>query len=1087
MTFYNKYSKQKALPLDSPDFVDATLECCSDNHGVIRLHEIHIVLKQLVNLNVDLENDQKVLDQGFMKKLIRLYYESMFEEINDSGEDKNLLLFCLKTTGDATERAYISDDIADKERLSRLEQNGIIRKFSNGYEFLHDQLAIYFYHNILKDEDRKKLKIMNIVQSSETIDIDTLNYINSHREDILEFLKRKYALNTNNKIDVLVKSCLNNAISKELTNYWMDKAPDIKHLIPTLMSYLSDHWSDRSLGQIVSFLENDNEKQTKLKEYINEKMEQRNGDWRLNSIHDIIDQKTSGKQLSFKKEFKKTNSGKPERIYMSSRFIEVEKEMLAFLDFYGLNANDNFQYMDIQKFFLSKIPELFCYGTQNGATSDSYLVYTTISEGRKVKSETEKSLIEIIKLLCESQQKYFGNGSAYLQTISGYVVYEKTSKDDVSFFLVNNQRKEDRHLLELNDIEDKKRFIRFAYQNSTKKIIFNLFGNFINGSFTPICGLTYQTSNNNSSVFFLDDVETMIWKSRVPTFKKQGTVFESVGIENVNSYLKARTINLDDKDRFRYIVYYSNNEKLQTLLLYLEEINSLIIDNRLKGVDSINVLLEEKFKFNGISCFSNFIIRLNNKHVIDPFIVEGSVTCNLSEEIVVYGNSLKTEGSAVLDVSTNCPGTIVCNNNASPIVIVVIGSQTTYPFLDKYKDSASFFIYWEDRITKVSNVINAWSYEIEKLVRVIKSNDFIKHILIVGNKKDSERSIDYLQQGITLNAATLKNTGIKYRELFDLYGDDYVNNLKSVFANTDNKLFEVSEYRKIIDIDKSLQEYIKTKLLESPLHFVKNIHASNDIKEKIAQNEANKFLKYLNKQDSNLLISKNYIKAKSLEIAHKAVILNIVQNGRVVTDTYGNEVSEILGVCVEVTGIKRGNIQMDFRKYEIDLAYNQWIKSKDNKYNNNIYRDMVDKFDQDQIEKARNKLMSNIEQGVNTRDISFSYHHPSKDKKVPSINSAFIFSKVDKGKRECIVDTYFTWRSNECVFGLPLSLRNSIKFVDEQILDPVEAMIKSKKGFEKYVIKHGSYFYNGVNMHFYKNDLMADIIIKILSEKRKTT
>ena len=508
-----------------------------------------------------------------------------------------------------------------------------------------------------------------------------------------------------------------------------------------------------------------------------------------------------------------------------------------------------------------------------------------------------------------------------------------------------------------------------------------------------------------------------------------------------------------------------------------EDIKNLIVDIKL------NYRRKKKFQIENLSpgiYNSENDIGLNNliKNIIDveEGIISSPYTIKLKKwaqnpnlfrldeggtELFYYHRNYENKDNNFTKANVIENNAIIFNGNSSPILTIIIGEKDKN-FEKKYKEVTSFYIYFDNKIALVSKAIDAWCYEVAKVKKTIEENPFIKQIYIIRPfDTEQDKASKFLIE-------KHKNKVVEENEFSEIkiFNPNY--NWDETFKDIEIILTNKKEF------EKNLYGYFCFENLQ-PKNSINIISAHSILCEERGVNH------FLEPHISDKIVANDFLEA------YVNTLIKICEHGESIRGF-----KEIVGLTIELNNsenlISQYNDDDDFyRKFEIDDYYKkQWTS------NGGIVYDYIhSKFGINQIEFISELMYNSILNKKITRKGAFTFYLPeSKTKDISSLFSCFItIGKDSENDNHFQLNPYFIWRSNECAFGLLLSLVNSLRWFHDCVFKELKTKIDEKQNKfsekDKVTLSIEKYYYHGINMHIEDNSLMAEMIDKLIKRFQK--
>ena len=428
------------------------------------------------------------------------------------------------------------------------------------------------------------------------------------------------------------------------------------------------------------------------------------------------------------------------------------------------------------------------------------------------------------------------------------------------------------------------------------------------------------------------------------------------------------------------------------------------------------------------------------------------ITEDNDNDVTIYYHKSFSPEDVTAKINSIKNNNIKANENDSSLLVIIIGKEDKI-FEEKYKNIVSFYVYFDDRIALVSQAIDAWCYEVMKIKRILDENKNIRKIFIVPpeNYLPEENASKFL---LAEHKDSLIETDENYKEL-KIYNSESWNELfKDITIETATKdNFDEKLYKFFCFEQDNYIQPIISKATKNDIDVPTYINGLN------------------NSGDCDR--EKNII-SNTFSEAYINTIKKIDKCGIEAGDT-----KEIIGLTIQINNpieaLNKLLSDKSFYRYnEIEDYYQkQWLQS-----NGRIFQYIDNKFGGvNQLEMVNSLIYNSIINDQSTRKGAFTFYFPDLNKldKIDSLFSCFVIIRKENAMTYDL-NPYFIWRSNECVFGILLSLINSIRWFNEKVYEAL------KKQLPQNNFKMTKYYYHGINMHIENNYLINSMINKIFNE-----
>lgn len=1027
---------------------------------------VHILFQTLLKTDKILMAEKKKILKDYssvgtmVDSLVKTYFEKKFEQLTEP--DMLLLKRACSNNGEGTQRVAFRDE--EYESLLRLAKNNFIRlyKENEAYEFVHDILARKFYEDVLGEHEKEILSLAEKIHAdsldSESLvaikknkceiaarclkDADIANLVfaymtHDHHEEFVgeaDWWIRKYA-----QPDAIIVKMIRRI--EKGTKYI--KISSIAKTIPPILECAREESDyNKMIEKLRAVAKNPQSsyEQKCIAAFLLEK-------WSYSIWSDGVDM-----PVSFPRYY--------QNALIEPKYMEPYKEAYCYLLHYNLidklileKVLNRFHFQFILSIF-SKIDKSTCFYRQEYAEE--------VIEPKKfenfVSLLTPTILTELGNTQREPPMEFRYSKLTYGTKKFGY------ERDGMHTDLKTGI-----------GIET---LLKFSYKEDVDVVsLVDSKG----GGESPVIFLKKETKEFRD-IFTMEDVTNIVWQYKVHfanNYHKKGFK-NSFGMKTPSkrqekyAWMIART-ELEKKFCTKDFLEIGNDYvydgisgnkllALHSALCYLNYLN-LQMNKPPRFCQGKIVLIQAEDVLKGTKLYDRFYIELEQEdgrsEKFDPYSISG----NSKAKSVTVKFRLITKTTQITVKSCKIKRELEFYENGSAAIAISIGLEVA-KVLESFNNSFSFQIMWDDKVNRVSQAIDAWEYELNKVLVVLKENEFITDIFVFGNIARCRKTLQIF------NRFCKKSEGSKYSDLWENIGQSPKDTSTQYFQNVDfNVLSKVTlhivPFETVTSPDKIgtkisnyfLCEY-NTAIDLNETHIEKGSD-SNEVK-----NVCKKYLESINCYRTG---SSNAIQVDCIDDAYKAMLASLVCFGNKQVDSSGADILDIRGFSLVVRDIEKNGFHLSYRRADVDTYYeNQW------KSRTGIIKriaDTVEVFNVNQVELITKKLEDTINDQVGSRKLMIAFYNPSDDSiagfETPSLLSCFLLPRYQDGL--CILDVIFVWRTNECVLGLPMSLEASIRWIHERIIPQFRGKVKI-----------GNYTYFGASMHCADNFIMRQMITNII-------
>lgn len=1034
---------------------------------------VHILFETLLKTDEQLLSSQPKIQEKYgsiddmADTLMKVYFEEKFSKL--TSDEKALLEQACSNNGRSTRRVPAQKEMAPQ--LEQLASERFIRLYRETdaleYEFVHDILARKFYEDML-EEHAKEIHTLAAKIQSAGLDPDSLLAVHDNREDI-----RKCKLRDTD-IAYLVLSYIMYDRDEELTgdaSWWAKNYQDPSTFITALVErveksskYKKASMITKAMPPVLDYAERRHDRavmMTKLRE-IAQTLQKR---YRIRCVAALLLEKWGCPLESGKSDGSVAFLSEYQRTLVEPKYQELYQEAYCYLLHHDL-VDTLIQkkqlpcalFQHILNIF--EVPKEVCFYRREYPEA--------LNDPRKYERVVSLLTPEIINGLKVSR-----HSSAEL--LNGTVTH--TSK---RFSFENGETTTD-----LDTTVKPESLLRFSYKETVAVAFLPRTEKKANR--VPLAFLKREREDHQR-IFSAVDITKVIWQYKVhfANHYAQEGFGESLPIKlpkriNKDVWSQAKEL-LENAfggpppETLRdYVPKEIHGTKLSMLYASLCYLNYLNLQPyglpKFRYGKIILTQIDSEWKeadLKDFKLYNRFYIELRETRegavgkLFDPFRISGGKDSSHTTAVEFH---LITEEKEITVTNCTIKRELEFCGNGSAAVAIGIGSETA-ALLKKYSDSFSFQIMWDDKVNRVSQAVDAWEYELNKVLVLLKANQFITDLFVFGDIDKCSKTVKIL------------SCYCKERERWDRHSN--WEKEKSNQVDVDTQFFQSTD----LTVLKSVRLHIMSFQPDTPLdeldaavsdYFLCNYNAA--INRNIDQTDRGPSPEMLKEECSEYLKSigcygtaeHNSIQVECINDAYKAMLAALICFGNEQVDSAGTDILDIRGFGLVIKGISQNGFQLSYRRADIDEYYeNQWAKRT------GVIKkiaDTTDIFDVNQVETIVKKLKDTINGHVGCRKLMVSFYNPTNDSisnfKSPSLLNCFLTPRYEK--EQCFLDIIFVWRTNECVLGLPMSLEASIRWIVERILPEFNGRIKI-----------GNYTYFGISMHCANNFIVRQMIMNII-------
>lgn len=1030
----------------------------------------HILFSMILKIDSKLLVDKGLIVQNYtsinsmIEEMIEQFFSDKFAGLTEM--DKAILKRACNYAGNGTHRVHSNP--AENNRLNYLVNNHFIRKYpgDNTYEFVHDILAKKFYDDVLGEYEKEISRLLEKIHN-DSLDRETLISIQKNREEI------SHNDLSDSDITNLIFAYTMNKSSINEADFWMSYYSNPESVIICLvqriersviisgMTFISMPLLSRKVNLLIERTRSEEDHQRMLKQLMliskdsSSYRRQCISTFILDQLGDNVLDNTVEPPIGFTQTY--------QQVLIEPEYDYLFKELYCYLMHYNLVDSIIYRgqlsyrhYSSIIRIFssLDKNSVFYTYeiddATINKEKYDKIISLIIPSVVRDTKTTRNKNVFTLLnsKVIIENKKvTYYKKG---IRT----TLHSSINSESLLIFVYN----EEVDILFYTD-EPQKPLLYLKKNSSGSHAFF---------SKIDICRIirSYKLVLSNNDYFeHYEEISPVV----IPVLPDGSlSPFASIIVKGALDGLYDREPR--DTDNDEKIKEITTNPKLAVLFRLLCYVNYLSVKfgSDMQFDHAHIVLLQTDEIIKGTDLYDNYYVEYygNNKTATyDPIKVSG---INHSKDTYIDFTLLSDKDYRNVNY-INIKKEIEFCNNASPAIAVGIGAKTDSQ-IERYKDSFSFKLMWDDKVNLVSQALDAWEYELNKILVVLNANPFITDIFIFGNAVRCKKTMQILLKYCKHSDATSKSFPYAdFESNTDSINMQYFK--ENDFSKLSNITLHIIYYENDVseaEIEMRISEFFLkhyTKVLTLELNHLANTSA-NDVKAICEQ-----YLRSINAYSDN---DSHSICVQSIDDAYKAMLASLICFGKQQIDSAGKEVLDIRGCSLIINNIQQNGYTLSYRRSEIDEYYRtQW---QDEQGVIKKIADSTEIFNVNQMNIIKDELESTIKKGLGNRKLTISFYKPDEESiskfKTPSLLNCFLFPRYENN--ECYIDAIFIWRTNECVLGLPMSIEASIRWVTETLLPRVEVPIKM-----------GDYIYFGANMHCSDNFIMHQMILNIISPEEK--
>lgn len=1030
---------------------------------------VHILFETLLKTDEHLLSSQARIQEKYgsvdsmADTLMKTYFEDKFSQL--TGEEKALLEQACSNNGRGTRRVPATKEVS--AQLERLAGERFIRLYMETdtweYEFVHDILARKFYEDVL-GEHAKEIHALAAKIQSGSLDRDSLLAIHNNRSEIV---KCKLG---DTDIAYLVLSYMPYDRDEELSDdadWWAQKYQEPGAFISALTErveksakYKKASLITKAMPPVLDYAEQRDDR-TEMTAKLKEIAQTLQYPYRTRCVAVLLLE----------------NWGYPleaEESVISVAFAADYQKALVEPAYSGL-------YLEVYYYLLhNNLVDKLIQSRQLSSAQFQHILNIFAEpekEARFYSSEHQEDPIDprkfesIVSLLTPTViERLKTSGSGSMKLLSGKITHD----------LKGFSFKSDSTTTVLTTAGEPGSLLRFSYRETVAVAFLSSAGK---AGMVPLAFLKKE-SEDSQRIFTAADITKVIWqyKVRFANHYSQEEFDERIPItlpEQTDSrdvWSRAR----EDLDKAfqsprpntleNFVPDEIHGTKLSMLyasLCYLNYLNLQPHSQPRFHYGKI-ILMQTDDTLNGSELYNRFYIELKEAREdapvkrFDPYMISGysntSHTTAIEFQLITEEKEIAVTGCTIKRELEFC-------DNGSAAVAIGIGSETA-ALLKKYSDSFSFQIKWDDKVNRVSQAIDAWEYELNKVLVVLKENKYITDLFVFGDTKKCSKTVKILSYHC------------KVCKTWESQGKWIL--LKEPKVDVDTQFFQSADLTVLENVNLHIIPFetdIPPAGLDAAVsaYFLCNyntaISLNIDHTERGPSPDAlkEKCREYLESIDCYSIAEHHAIRVERIDDAYKAMLAALICFGNKQVDSAGTDILDLRGFSLVVKGVSQDGFRLSYRRADIDEYYeNQWDAP------DGVIKKIADTtniFSVNQVETIIEKLKGTINKHIGCRKLTISFYNPTNDSisnfTTPSLLNCFLIPRYEE--EQCFLDVIFVWRTNECVLGLPMSLEASIRWIVERILSEFDGRIKI-----------GNYTYFGLSMHCANNFIMRQMIMNII-------
>lgn len=732
--------KQENISYDERIINDITNYLLSSKSADIT--NVHILFQMLLNTDKLLLVDKELIVRTYksvesmIEYFVKNYFKDKFSYLIDM--DKKLLKRACNYDGKGTHRVYVKK--GEEERLQLLAEKNFIRLYENNmtYEFVHDILARKFYDSVLGEHDREINALL------EKIHIDSLD---SESLLVIQRIKDEIAANELEDADIanlIFAYMMNKEIADEV-GYWMRKyvKPDI--IIEKLVQRIEKsvnmsgiiYVNMLSVTKRIPILFECAEERRDLDKMIKKlwHLSEESISYRSRCIASSIIEKIGYSAEDDEVEIPVTFSQIYYKTLIEPKYEELYREAYCYLMHYEL-VDILIDEKQMSRVHFQHILSIF---SMTDKKAKFYSYEYTKNEIDYVKFEIIVSLItpkivEVLKSVHDDALMELRHGN--VSFVSRKPGYEKCGvrmdiNTEINFeMLLKFSYKEEVDIL----FQKEEREIPVIFLKKKKVDSHRIFTK------TDIMSIIRQYKIHFVNNYYSKEFKKSLLMKVPKTSQKEMAWL--VAKDELEIFFGEKYLSSDLSKCVPSKIRGIRMSMLYVTLCYLNYLNlQLYCESKFSRAKIILLQTEDLIKNTGL--YDRFYIELEGNGSKQKFDPDGIAGFKSSNHMTVDFH-LVTKKEKIKAKNYSVKREVEFLGNGSPAIAISIGSVADC-ILEEYKDSFSFRIMWDDKVSRVSQAVDAWEYELNKILVVIKENLFITDLFVFGDIMKCRKTVQILK------------------------------------------------------------------------------------------------------------------------------------------------------------------------------------------------------------------------------------------------------------------------------------------------------------------------------------------------------